>query len=168
LLISNRCIAVDPNSSRSPRPGDIQIGHIATVQRSLLWPLADICRSDISEHAQGQGKGPWRDLGLRKLQRICAAKRFSSLHSLGGNVGRHQFAVAMPMSLISFDHLTTSLATRLENSSGVLPAGSAPSCDMRSRTSGVFSMRTTSPLILAIPSLGVPAGAKTPCHELIS
>jgi hypothetical protein len=43
LLISNGCIAVDPNSSRSPRPGDIQIGHIATVQRSMLWPLADIC-----------------------------------------------------------------------------------------------------------------------------
>src|SRR5439155_7811192 len=81
---------------------------------------------------------------------------------------RPQFVVARPASLITFDHFTISLATRPVNSSGVLPIGSAPSCDMRWRTSGTLTMRTSSPLILPTMSLRVPAGANTPCHELIS
>ena len=47
-----------------------------------------------------------------------------------------------------FDHFVNSLARRLENSSGLLPIGSAPSCAMRARTSGVLIICTISPLIL--------------------
>ena len=76
-----------------------------------------------------------------------------------------QFEVDIPESLITLVHLVISLFTRALNCSGELPTGSAPSSAMRARTSGVLTSATNSPLILPTTSFGVPAGAKTPCHE---
>ena len=79
-----------------------------------------------------------------------------------------QNGAGSPAAFATFDHFSISLFTRSANCSGVLPTGSAPSRAMRVRTAGVLSICTSSPLTLPTTSLGVPAGANTPCHELIS
>jgi hypothetical protein len=67
------------NSSRSPRPDDIQIGPVATVQGSLLLrdyesrSTTEIWNIPISDQVTSPSmrgvklKGPWRDPGLCKL-----------------------------------------------------------------------------------------------------
>ena len=79
-----------------------------------------------------------------------------------------QFAVDSPALLATLAHFSTSFLNRADHCSGELPTGTAPSRVMRACTSGVFSMATISPLSLSMMSFGVPAGANTPCHELIS
>src|SRR5260221_8680708 len=79
----------------------------------------------------------------------------------GGRLTR-PYSGVIPASFISLDHFAWSPRTKLANSSGVLPAGSAPRPSIFSRTSLIASTRFASAESFATVAFGVAAGASRP------
>src|SRR3989442_190346 len=77
-----------------------------------------------------------------------------------GRLNRHQSGV-IPASFISLDHFAWSSRMKRANSSGVLPAGSAPQPSIFSRTSLIARTRFASAESLATLAFGVAARAST-------
>src|SRR5438105_8527388 len=73
-----------------------------------------------------------------------------------------RYSGVVPASFISLDHFAWSARMKRANSSGVLPAGSAPRTSIFSRTSLIASTRFTSAEALATLAFGVAAGASRP------
>src|SRR2546429_9433202 len=74
----------------------------------------------------------------------------------------------IPDSFISLDHFAWSLRMKRANSSGVLPAGSAPRPSIFSRTSLSASTRFASAESFATVPFGVAAGASRPNQPIAS
>lgn len=70
--------------------------------------------------------------------------------------------------LDSFFHFASSDTVNAPSSSGVLPKASKPSFATRSRKTAPFAMSDSTLLSLRTMSRGVPAGANTPFHEVMS
>src|SRR5690606_1843851 len=85
-----------------------------------------------------------------------------------GGSGRSAHCFWIPASSISFFHLPSSATVKLPSSSGVLPKASKPSCDTRSRKAALLAVPASARLSAPTTSRGVPAGANTPFHEVMS
>src|ERR1700730_5359585 len=106
-------------------------------------------------------------------RQLVFGSAFAQAHSPNGRYGifgrdSAGHSALMLAAWITFAHLAVSVLITTANSSGELRDASRPSCAKRSRMSACAAICAMSACTLPTMAVGVPAGANSPNHEMVS
>src|SRR5450432_3964037 len=141
---------------------------------SMSTPATSIGSQRLSEHSP-QPVSPASVLTATKAQFVLGETLTTSGSTVAtldidcpGSAERGAQSTLMPTVFASGVHFAMSRLITAENSSGVLPTGSAPSDSRRSRISGVRTILAISVDSRVTISFGVAAGARMPNQATVS